>query len=166
MKVFSPCALNKPFPVVNIFKNIFLQGIIEQYSKWGFQVNQARILIVEKDLTLAKELEELLTEAGFLVRLATSVEAILDVISNNRFDLIILDASFPEISGVKLFQDIQFTHPECKTILCFNSYSVQIKKIIDDLRIAATVQKPFELDSLIELLQTNSRIGTVQNKIL
>jgi DNA-binding NtrC family response regulator len=126
------------------------------FGTWGYQVNHANILIVEKDLTLAKELQELLAEAGFNVRLATTVDAILDIIRNNKFDLIILDAHFPEISGVELFQDIQYSHPDCKTILCFNSYSVQIKKIIDDLRIAATVQKPFELDSLIEILQNYS----------
>ncbi len=131
----------------------------------GYQLNHANILIVEKDLTLAKELQELLGDAGFNVKLATTVDAILDIIRGNKFDLIILDAHFPEMSGVELFQDIQFSHPECKTILCFNSYSTQIKKIIEDLRIAATVQKPFELDSLVELLQNYSSVPQTPGKM-
>ena len=129
-------------------------------------MDKTKILIVEKDLTLAKELEELLTEMGFNVQAANTVEAIIELMGNNRFDLILLDASYPEISGVQLFQEIQNNQPECKTILCFNSYSIQIKNIISDLRVAATIQKPFELDSLLEIVHRYSTIGELQNKII
>jgi DNA-binding NtrC family response regulator len=129
-------------------------------------VNHATILIVEKDLTLARELQELLTEVGFIVKLANTVEAILEVVGNNKFDLILLDASFPEISGVKVFQDIQYSCPNCQTILSFNSYSYDIKKIISELRIAATIQKPFELDSLLELFTNHSRPPMPQKSMI
>jgi DNA-binding NtrC family response regulator len=129
-------------------------------------LDKLNILIVEKDVTLAKELQELLTDMGFNVKLANSVEAILDLVGNNSFDLIFLDASFPEVSGVKVFQDIKYSHPNCKTILCYNSYSHQIKRIVTDLGVAATIQKPFELDSLLEIFHSNSRLGNMQNKII
>ena len=129
-------------------------------------MNHAKILIVEKDLTLARELQELLSEVGFSVQLANTVEAILDVVGNHKFDLILLDASFPEISGVKVFQDIQCSCPNSHTILSFNSYSYDIKKIITELRVAATIQKPFELESLLELFNNYSRTPIAQKSFI
>lgn len=122
-------------------------------------MNQTTVLIIEKDNTLARELEELLSEIGFNVRLANSVDGVFDVLGKDNFDLILLDASFPEISGCEVFQEIQFNHPDSKTILCFNSYSHQIKTIMSELRVAATIQKPFELDSLLELFNNHSNLS-------
>jgi DNA-binding NtrC family response regulator len=127
-------------------------------------LEQINILIVEKDITLAKELQELLSDVGFFVQLADSMDAVTEMVKKNNFDFILLDSSFPEISGVEIFRDLQMLNPDCKTILCFNSYSVQIKKIISELRVAATVQKPFELDMLIELVHNNSQLGEIQIK--
>ena len=129
-------------------------------------MEKINILIVDKDITLAKELQELLSDIGFQVQFANNIETIVEMVGNNNFDFILLDASFPEVSGIKIFQDIQSTHPHCKTILCFNSYSIQIQKIINELQVAATVQKPFELDSLIELVQNNLTVEQVQNKLI
>lgn len=129
-------------------------------------MDEIHILILEKDITLAKELQELLTDMGYQVDLANSVHSLRELTGNNNFDFILLDASFPEISGVEIFQEIQSIHPGCKTILCFNSYSVQIKQIISELSIAATMQKPYELDSLLELVQNYSQMDNIQKRLI
>jgi DNA-binding NtrC family response regulator len=137
-----------------------------KFNIWGYELDKINILIIEKDVTLARELQELLTDMGYSIKLANTIETIVEIVNKNQFDFILLDASYPEISGVEIFQEIQSNFPNCKTILCFNSYSGQIKKIVSELSVAATVQKPFELESLIELVQNYYQIGESQAKLL
>jgi len=58
-----------------------------------------KILIVEDDRSIAKNLTLLLKNEGYTVAAAASQKAALEIIENEQFDLVLLDISLPDGNG-------------------------------------------------------------------
>ena len=58
-----------------------------------------KILIVEDDGHIAKNLSLLLSQEGYAVTRADGQKAAVELLENNRFDLILLDISLPDGNG-------------------------------------------------------------------
>ena len=69
--------------------------------------NQKRVLVVEDDSFLGSLLPTRLIKAGFLVTRASDGEEALEVLGNNKFDLILLDVILPKKSGFEVMEEIQ-----------------------------------------------------------
>lgn len=61
-----------------------------------------RLLLVEDDADVAETLVSFLEKNGFVVDLAPSLEIARDVITDNEFDLVVLDRLLPDGDGVSL----------------------------------------------------------------
>lgn len=62
--------------------------------------SKVRVLIVEDEVPLARALDLKLESAGFDVMRATDGQEAIDILENERFDLLLLDIIMPRLDGI------------------------------------------------------------------
>ena len=72
-------------------------------------INLKKILIIEDDLSLAKELKELLDNAGYSSNVIKDFKNVLENIFNFLPDLILLDINIPYINGELILKELRKT---------------------------------------------------------
>ncbi|HUL44236.1 MAG TPA: response regulator [Bacteroidota bacterium] len=79
------------------------------FSRFQQMTARARILVVEDDLLLLETLEKLLSDNGYAVIPAPTVDAALDKLRSNAVDFILSDIKFDneELDGFKFFKAVQ-----------------------------------------------------------
>lgn len=70
----------------------------------------SRLLVVEDDPEIIRNLQVLLKDEGFSVTSITSKEAALSAVDSGAFDLILLDLMLPDGNGYALCKAIKLTH--------------------------------------------------------
>jgi DNA-binding NarL/FixJ family response regulator len=78
-------------------------------------MNKKSILIVEDHLVFGKALTTLLEEQWTIVGIVGSAEEALEQLPNLDVDMVLIDVSLPEMSGIQLVSEIQAKYPN---ILC------------------------------------------------
>lgn len=66
-----------------------------------------KILVVDDDLDTCRNLEDILTEMGYIVKTAQSGEAALELVRQNPFDVALLDFKMPGMDGLTLYRKIR-----------------------------------------------------------
>jgi len=66
-----------------------------------------KILVVDDDDLVLIAIQELLTPLGFSVTALASGQEALETVSRDRFDLVILDVSMPEMTGFEVCQRVR-----------------------------------------------------------
>ncbi len=105
----------------------------------------ARILIVEDEVLINKHVTDELTYIGHKCSSAFDGEEALDFITNNTFDLIILDVMLPKISGFELMKHIK------KMPVIFVTAKSDLNDRLNGLELGADdyIVKPFEMPELL-----------------
>ncbi len=66
-----------------------------------------KILVVDDDDLVLIAIQELLTPLGFSVTALSTGQEALETVSRDRFDLVILDVSMPEMTGFEVCQRVR-----------------------------------------------------------
>ena len=66
-----------------------------------------RILIAEDERAIAKALELKLKNTGYEVDVATDGKNALDLVSQNKYDLLILDLVMPNVDGFQVLEELK-----------------------------------------------------------
>lgn len=105
----------------------------------------ARILIVEDEVLINKHVTDELTYIGHKCSSAFDGEEALNFITNNTFDLIILDVMLPKISGFELMKHIK------KVPVIFVTAKSDLNDRLNGLELGADdyIVKPFEMPELL-----------------
>lgn len=113
---------------------------------------QPKILLVEDDLDLADALVETIISLGYLVEHAEDGVQALDKLGLKTFDLILSDASMPNMDGYQLLAKVKENHAGTPFII-MTAYA-SVEKAVSSLKIGAVdyLVKPFEGEVLSELL--------------
>lgn len=108
-----------------------------------------KILIVEDDLTLAKNLREVLTKEGFAVDTAESKETGLVETEANEYDCVVLDINLPDGSGFDLLSELRRKENQTPVIIVTARGDVEDR--INGLNLGADdyVSKPVDSNELI-----------------
>ena len=72
--------------------------------------SKTKILVVETDTPLAMMMVSLLAHAGCDVMVANTGEKGMELAQENKFDLIVLDMDFPDISGFEVCSKLKERH--------------------------------------------------------
>lgn len=116
------------------------------------------VLIVEDELSLAREISDFLSKEGFLCEIANTGTEASEKIAVNLYDFILLDLGLPDYNGLDLIKEARSNRSEASFIIITARGAVEDKVIGLNLGADDYLAKPF---ALIELL---SRINAVARR--
>jgi DNA-binding response OmpR family regulator len=111
-----------------------------------------QILVMEDELNLAKSLDKVLSEEGYLVDVAMSGQAALDSFNSKSIDLLIADLRLPDINGMEVIRQIKTQHPEIAVVVITGYASVS--SAVDAMKLGAHdyLPKPFTAEQIKEAI--------------
>ncbi|MBI4976999.1 MAG: sigma-54-dependent Fis family transcriptional regulator [Spirochaetes bacterium] len=80
-------------------------------------MNQLRILMVDDEDIIRKEMRSILSNMGFLVYDAALPSAALAILEQQPVDIAIVDVRMPEMSGIELLRKIKSSYPYIEVII-------------------------------------------------
>jgi signal transduction histidine kinase/class 3 adenylate cyclase/ActR/RegA family two-component response regulator len=125
------------------------------------QPREARILIVDDDLTNLHVLRSQLSSEPYDIVEASSGEQALQLLDPKQggegFDLIILDVMMPLMSGYDVCRSLRQIYPGYKLPVVMLTAKVQIQDVVEGFRSGANdyLKKPFSRDELKSRIQTH-----------
>lgn len=116
-----------------------------------------RILIVEDEVPVARQIAAALTEDGHDPKAVHSGEAALDEMSETPVDLIVLDVGLPGIDGFELLQRLRAQHLVSRVLLLTARSAVDDR--VTGLRLGADdyLPKPFAMRELVARVRALGR---------
>jgi DNA-binding response OmpR family regulator len=111
-----------------------------------------RVLIVDDDTDLRESLTSILSKKGFSVEQANSGTSAIKMVTNNQYDLVLLDLIMPEMDGIDTLVAIKKIRPTMKFIMItafatIDNAVAAIKKGANDY-----IAKPFQIDNLTTMI--------------
>jgi DNA-binding response OmpR family regulator len=116
-----------------------------------------RILIVEDELPVARQIAAALTEDSHDPKTVHSGEAALEELGKNPFDLIVLDVRLPGIDGFELLQRLREQHLASRVLLLTGRSAVDDR--VTGLQLGADdyLPKPFAMRELVARVRALGR---------
>jgi CheY-like chemotaxis protein len=117
----------------------------------------AKVLIIDDDEEIRAVLDDLLQEVGFHVNLARNGKEALDILQREQGWVVLLDITMPVLDGYEVIERLK-TNPawldDNRVILMSAGRTIAAAHLasISDV-VIAIVPKPFELDTLLEVVQ-------------
>jgi DNA-binding response OmpR family regulator len=108
-------------------------------------VPRCRILVVDDDGDIRRFNAEALSGSGYHVDTAVDGAEGWETLKGNHYDLLITDNNMPKLSGIELIKKLNAACIPMRVILASGVSHAEET----DLRLAATLPKPFTLDELL-----------------
>lgn len=107
------------------------------------------VLIVDDDPSIIEVLDARLTAGGFVPHKAMSGAAALEILNNERVDVLVCDIKMPQMSGLELLQKIRPNFPNLPVIF-LTAYGT-IPNAVDAMKAGAVdyLTKPFDGKELV-----------------
>ena len=116
-----------------------------------------RILIVEDEVGILQFLQQGLEEEGYTIVTATDGEKALELLTNENFDLVLLDWMLPKLTGLEVCKEYRLQNKTSPVIFLTAKDTVQ--ETIEGLQAGANdyIKKPFSFDELVERIKIHFR---------
>lgn len=111
-----------------------------------------KILLVEDEMVLAKNIESFLVSEGYVCELASNFDEAFEKVSIYEYDCVLLDITLPGGSGLQILQELKSERPNTGVIIISAKNSLDDKLEGLDTDADDYLTKPFHLSEL------NSRI--------
>jgi len=106
------------------------------------------VLVVDRDEGSIAQIKNFLADEGYQAQTLTDPEQVLSEVKKGRFQLVLLDVSPPEITGVGLLQQIRDVDSDVCVIAMTSLPSVEIAVRTLKHQAFDYIQKPLEMDEL------------------
>jgi len=128
-------------------------------------VDQERILVVEDDASMSFFISEAMRKEGYRVEGVPSGEEALEKITQDRFNLVILDLKLPSMDGMEVLANIKVTNPEMAVIMITAHGSKDIA--IEAIRKGAYdyFSKPFDINEMRVVVKRALERGHLQDEL-
>jgi len=115
-----------------------------------------KILIIDDDVELTKAVESTLSSVGHDVKFTNEPREGLKLIKEQNYDLVFLDLSMPEFSGIDIINNLaeENTIKE-KKIVVMTASAVnddELKNLVD-LGVHSVLRKPVDIDALLDKIE-------------
>ena len=116
-----------------------------------------RILIVEDEVGILQFLRQGLEEEGYTIVTATDGDKALELLTNDNFDLVLLDWMLPKLTGLEVCKAYRLQNKTSPVIFLTAKDTVQ--ETIEGLQSGANdyIKKPFSFDELVERIKIHFR---------
>lgn len=111
-----------------------------------------KILIVDDDKDMTTTLTLILSEEGYEATSAKDGQEAIKIVSEKRFDLILMDIRMPGLNGVETYKEIRKIRPGVPVAM-MTAYSVEslVKEALEH-NAREVIYKPFDTEKLLELI--------------
>ena len=122
--------------------------------------NGRRLLFVDDESSIRLTLPVILTQRGFEVCVASTVEEALVIIQSEEFDVLLSDLNIgAEGNGFEVVREMRRLHPKCLNLLltgfpAFESAVEAIRRGVDDYFV-----KPADIDVILNTIEKRLRAG-------
>jgi ActR/RegA family two-component response regulator len=116
----------------------------------------SRVLVVDDDEGVARQLRWLLEDEGYQVEVAATGALGLVAIRESTFDVAILDVRLPDLSGIEVFEAVRAQAASVKTIIV-SGFLVDEEIASVRTRGAHFLAKPVDATALLSLLANLER---------
>jgi CheY-like chemotaxis protein len=107
-----------------------------------------RIVIFDDDVDILEILTYLLTEKGWDVHTRTTCNNIVEIVAENKPNVILMDNWIPDTGGIKATQLLK-SHPELGQVpVIYFSANNDVEMLSQKAGADAYIAKPFDLDEL------------------
>lgn len=113
----------------------------------------ARILVVDDDAGVRQVLRSMLESAGFTVGVAGNGREALEIMSAERYDVIITDLVMPEQEGIETIKLLRRDHPQAKVIAMSGAFGGDYLRIAGFLGAHKTLAKPIRMETVIRTVR-------------
>ena len=122
------------------------------------------ILIVDDELGSRESLKVIFSR-DFRVSLASSAVEALELLSNEKVDLVMLDVIMPDRDGLSVLKEIQNLYPDVPVIMV--SASTSVRPVVEAIRAGAYdyVTKPFEVDDVRRLADRALESSSLRRRV-
>lgn len=116
-------------------------------------LQSAKVLIVDDEPHMSQSIEMLLSKHGYSTRISSNGQQALKYLSEEAFDLILLDLYMPDMDGFQVMKQINKKYPDVLVIIITGHASTE--SAIAALRGGAYdfLKKPFEYEELLMTVQ-------------
>ena len=132
----------------------------EHYARQA-GVSGLEILVAEDNLVNQQVVEGILRNAGHSVRMASSGDIALDILSDNldQIDMLIVDMNMPEISGIEVVKSLRFmdTSGKMPVIMLTADATPEAKEISLKAGANRFLTKPIDARDLLECIASLSK---------
>ena len=108
------------------------------------------ILVMEDEVNVAKGLEMVLTEEGYMVDLAMTGQDALDSFAKDPFDLLVADIRLPDINGLEVVKVVKSKWPDTGVVVITGYASIPSAVNAMKLGTYDYLPKPFTEDEIKE----------------
>lgn len=111
------------------------------------------LLVVDDDTTFNELISQFLTREGFRVISSYRSAHALQVLSNEKPDLVLIDYKLPEMDGLELTRRIKKIHPGLPVVLISNYADLRVA--VNSIKLGAFefITKPVNPDELLKVIQ-------------
>lgn len=124
-----------------------------------------RILVVDDELLIRTALQGILSAQGFEVKVAETGKKALEILTQEFFDLVILDLKLPDSNGLELLKEIKGLYPETGVVI-ITAYA-EVKTAVQAIKDGAFdyLSKPFQEEELLIVLEKFLRFRKMEREI-
>jgi len=105
------------------------------------------ILVVDDDPSVLAVVSRMLERGGYTAHVATSWEAVEEILEGEEVDLIVADLRMPEVSGAELIRRARLRRPQVAAI--YMSGHTEDLASLPEVEVAAALEKPFDGEQLL-----------------
>jgi len=107
------------------------------------------ILVVDDEITIRESIKDILDQNEYACMIAENGDMMLDVLSKNNIDLVLLDVKLPGKSGIELLPELKHTYPE--TLVIMITGHADINDAVKAIKMGAFdyLKKPFKSKELL-----------------
>lgn len=118
--------------------------------------SKKKILVVDDEVSMRRNIVDLLSAKGYLTLEAGSGEEVFSIIDDSAPDMLILDINLPGINGLEVLKLVKEKYPEIICLL-FTAFGSS-EKAIRAMKLGAFdyLEKPFELDEFLIIIERAS----------
>jgi len=119
---------------------------------------KVKILVIDDDVQVLDVVQLTLDCVGYDVDKTTSGTKALELAKNKQYDLIVSDIKMPEISGVDIIKKLKENNYNTHFILMTGFSGEYSEQSVLALGIDAYLEKPFNIQLLIEIVESVLRV--------